>query len=185
MRKYSIQSGRGLSAPIKRALLLGAMALIQAAGAAQPANTAPAKGAFTGTWTVQWCDKTRPAVECGGFTVDLLQRGSRICGSHGAATAGLTRVDEGNGRSILGTAVGSTAVLTVRSGRSGGIALVTVKRLSGALQWTRSEEIAEGNNGEDLIAVQAVLKPAKASEAAKQQFEATRTSCNAYWDASR
>lgn len=185
MRKYSIQPGQGFGAQVRRALLLGAMALTQSAGAAQPPSPPAAKGPFAGTWAIQWCDTSRPTVDCGGFTVDLLQRGSRICGSHGAATAGLTRVDEGNGRSILGTVVGSTAVLTVRSGRSGAIALVTIKRQRGALQWTRTEEIEEGSSGEDLIAVNAVLKPVKPSESAKQQFEATRSSCNAYWDASR
>lgn len=168
---------------MRLSLVCGATAFAQTACAVQP-NAATTQGAFTGTWTVQWCNKAWPSVECGGFTVDLWQRGDRICGSHGAATPGLSRVDEGKARSIVGMAVGPTAVLTVRSGRSGGVSLVTVKRQPDALQWTRTETITDGLGSDDLIAAEAVLKRARPSEAAQQQFDVVRTSCNAYWDAS-
>lgn len=181
MRKYSIRSGRGLGAHIKRTLLLGTMALTQAAGAAQPASVVPAKGTFTGAWSVQWCDKSQPAADCGGFTVYLVEQGGRICGAHDGASPGLSRLDEGGDRSVLGMAVGSTAVLTVQSGRSGGVSLVTVKRQRDALNWLRTETVTQGNGDTDVIANKAVLRREKPADVSRERMDAVQAACKTHW----
>lgn len=183
MRKYSIQPGQGLGASVRLALVLGAVALTQAAGAAQPASAAPAKGAFTGAWSVQWCDKSRPAADCGGFTVYLLEQGGRICGAHDGATPGLTRLDEGKDNSVVGTAVGSAAVLTIQSGRSESVSLATVKRQRDALDWVRTETITKGNGDTDVIANKAVLRRVKPADVSKERMDAVRAACKTHWGA--
>src|SRR6185436_11652410 len=71
---------------------------------------------FAGAWAEPLCahgDRER----CGGFFLYIVQKGSRLCGDHFAATPGLGRLNEGGPRSIVGTVVGKTAVVSVTSGR--------------------------------------------------------------------
>ena len=92
------------------------------------ASISPAQGAksdFSGEWGVEWCDKADPKADCGGFSVSLAQEGDRLCGSYSGARVRLTQIDEGGSRAIHGVVVGDTAVLTIESGRSGAIYLVS------------------------------------------------------------
>ncbi|GAA6141650.1 hypothetical protein [Hydrogenophaga sp. 5NK40-0174] len=170
-------------------LVVGAMALAQAAcanagtagghGAAGPSNT------FAGSWSVKVCDKAMPAGECGGFTVDLLQKGSRICGAHHAATPRLSRIDEGQGRSVVGTVVGNTAVLTIRSGRNGAIAMATLEKQADGVHWVRTEKVLDGEGGDDLIAVDTVLERSKPEDLNPASHDALASLCKAYWGEAR
>ncbi|MEZ5702807.1 MAG: hypothetical protein R3E42_14000 [Burkholderiaceae bacterium] len=112
---------------------------------AGPAQGAEAQADFSGSWRVSWCDKERPKAECGSFTVHLAQKGERVCGTHTGATPGLSRMDEGGPRSIVGQVVGTTAVLAIRSGRSEGISLVSAHERANAIDWRRRETVQSGN----------------------------------------
>lgn len=103
----------------------------------------PAK--FTGSWDVKWCVKDRPG-PCGGFKVFLIQEGDRVCGTHYGEDMRANRIDEGNPTSIVGSAIGSTAILAVTSGRNNGIYLVKATRNGSSINWKMIETIADGNN---------------------------------------
>ena len=93
---------------------------------------------------MKWCDKTNPALDCGGFNVTLVQDGDRICGDFGGALVNLRQVDEG---SVVGTAIGETAVLAVESYRNGSITLVRVTLQGSDLHWEQVDSILSGGGG--------------------------------------
>ena len=109
---------------------------------------------FTGRWSVKWCDRTNPTLDCGGFDVSLVQDGDRICGDFGGALVNLRQVDDG---SIVGTAVGETAVLAVESYRNGSIALVRATLQGSDLHWKQVDEVRRGGADIAIIAADEVL----------------------------
>ncbi|HEV7269405.1 hypothetical protein [Pseudoxanthomonas sp.] len=113
-----------------------------------------AKPDFTGGWSVKWCDRTNPALECGGFDVALVQDGERICGDFGGALVNLRQIDEG---SIVGTAVGDTAILAVESFRNGSIALVRATLKGSDLHWKQVDNVRRGETDIAIIAADEVL----------------------------
>lgn len=119
---------------------------------------------FTGTWSVSWCNKARPDQACGGFTVHLLQQGSRLCGAHSSATPNLSRLDEGGEHSIVGTVLNDTAVLAIRSGRNDSIHLVTARQQGGALVWQLTDTVLKSDTDTEVIPIREKLS--KASTAA-------------------
>jgi len=145
IRQYN-QGGRLRRAAAGALLVLGSTFAL----ADEPAN-------FTGTWSVAWCDKTQPGKDCGGFTVHLLQQETWLCGTHSGATPNLTRVDEGDDPSILGTVMGDTAVLTIRSGRNDSIHLVTARRQAGSLDWQLTDTVRKGDTDTEVIALREKL----------------------------
>lgn len=157
--------------------ILGAALLL---GLGHLAPAAAAQADFSGTWSVDWCDKSRPSTGCGGFTVHLLQKGDRICGTHSAASPGLSRMDEGADRSIVGQVVGRTAVMTIQSGRSEGIYLVSARKRSATIDWRRTETVKLANGDTDLIANQALMHKTKPIEGDQGQAS-MRAACQAYW----
>lgn len=144
------------------------------------APAAAAQADFSGTWTVDWCDKRRPSTECGGFTVHLMQKGDRVCGTHSAASPGLSRMDEGAARSIVGQVVGRTAVMTIQSGRTEGIYLVSARKRTATIDWRRTETVKAANGDTDLIANQALMHKTKTTEGDQGQAN-MRAACQAYW----
>src|SRR5690606_19315702 len=68
-----------------------------------------------GNWSVEWCDRSQPELDCGFFNVTLVQDGEKLCGDYGGALVAQRQVDEGD---IVGSVVGRTAVLAVESGRN-------------------------------------------------------------------
>ena len=109
---------------------------------------------FTGRWSVKWCDRTNPTLDCGGFDVSLVQDGDRICGDFGGALVNLRQVDDG---SIVGTAVGETAVLAVESYRNGSITLVRATLQGSDLHWEQVDSILRGGTDIAIIATDEVL----------------------------
>src|SRR3546814_6739693 len=88
------------------------------------ARQKPAANAdFDGDWSVEWCDKTHPGSDCGGFNITLVQEDDRICGTYSGANAGLSQIDDGSPRAILGAVVRNVAILAISSTRSGDIYL--------------------------------------------------------------
>jgi len=77
--------------------------------------------------------------------------------------------------------MGSSAVLTIQSGRSEGISLVTVKRQRNALDWTRTETVTKGNGDTDVIANKAVLRRAKPADVPDERMAAVRAACKTHW----
>lgn len=128
-------------------------------------TTQAANADFNGAWSVKWCDKTNPRLDCGGFNITLRQDGDRLCGDFGSALVNLRQVDEG---SIVGTVVGNTAVLAVESMRNQSIALVRAERQGNTLHWKVVDEIRPGGADIDIIALNDRLtKDPKKSPAAK------------------
>ena len=124
------------------------------ADAASPKAEPPAD--ISGTWSVEWCDRTNPKLDCGGFNVTLVQDGARLCGDFGGALVNLRQIDDGQ---VVGTVVGNTAVLAVESGRNGSISLVRAERHGDTLKWRVVDNIRKGDNGDtDVIALNDVLK---------------------------
>jgi hypothetical protein len=139
---------------------------------------------FTGTWSVAWCDKARPDQACGGFTVHLMQQGSRLCGAHSGATPNLTRLDEGGDQSIVGTVVADTAVLTIRSGRNDSISLVTARRQGEALDWQLTDTVLKSDTDTEVIPTREKLSKT-AMAASAQGFDAMHKACLAHWQPGR
>ena len=153
-------------------------------GMLDPAQGAAARSDFSGSWRVSWCDKARPQVECGAFTVHLAQKGDRICGTHTGASIGLSRMDEGGPRSIVGQVVGRTAVLAIRSGRSDAIFLVSARERANAIDWHRQETVQSGNGDTDVIADQALLQR-WTPEPSREARQAAEAACQTYWTSGR
>ena len=139
---------------------------------------------FTGTWSVSWCNKARPDQACGGFTVHLLQQGSRLCGAHSGATPNLSRLDEGGDQSIVGTVVADTAVLTIRSGRNNSVHLVTAHLQGGALDWQLTDTVLKSDTDTEVIPTREELTKA-ATAAPAQGFDDMQKACRAHWQTGR
>src|SRR3546814_3688481 len=74
------------------------------------ARQKPAANAdFDGDWSVEWCDKTHPGSDFGGFNITLVQEDDRICGPYSGAPAGLSPIHDGSTREILGALVRNDA----------------------------------------------------------------------------
>ncbi|TWT19071.1 hypothetical protein FQY83_11915 [Luteimonas marina] len=112
---------------------------------------------FNGSWSVEWCDRADPDLDCGGFSVTLVQDGSHICGGFGGALVNLRQVDEGD---VVGRVDGDTAILEVRSGRNDAIVRVRARRVGGDLHWEQDGTVRRGGPDIDVIAFDDVLKPA-------------------------
>lgn len=110
-----------------------------------------AKPGFSGPWSVEWCDKTQPDRECGGFSLYLVQDGDRICGEHQMATVGLARLDEGQPGSVLGTVSGNRATVVIDATRSGAKYLATAERSGSRLKWRIVGMVVAGQHDEPTI----------------------------------
>ncbi|GAA4802116.1 hypothetical protein [Lysobacter hankyongensis] len=104
-----------------------------------------AKPAFDGAWSVRFCDKAAPSRDCGGFWLYLVQDGDRLCGDFYAATPGLSRVDEGGGRWVLGVSTGNVASVVIESTRNNATYLATAQKKGGRLEWRLIGPIEAGS----------------------------------------
>jgi len=134
--------------------LLSALCIgMVACASSQPVQAA--KAGFSGTWSVQWCDKTDPNADCGGFDVDLTQTGDKISGNSFGARARLTQIDEGG--IIHGIALGNTAILTIESRRSSGIYLIQATLDGRCMRWKMRDTVREEEQDIAIIATDDVL----------------------------
>ncbi|MGE8281863.1 MAG: hypothetical protein ACN6O2_15695 [Stenotrophomonas sp.] len=136
-----------------------------------------AKANFDGEWSVEWCDRTAPEADCGGFTASLVQDGDRLCGDYSGARVRLTQIDEG-GR-ILGIVIGSTAVLTIESERSGGIYLVQASVDGDRMDWKMRDTVRRADHDIDIIAQNDELKRRTLDAGLKQQHARVTSECQA------
>src|SRR3546814_17061340 len=78
------------------------------------ARQKPAANAdFDGDWSVEWCDKTHPGSDCGGFNFNLVQEDDRICGTYTGAKAGRSQLDDRTPCEILVAVVSNVAILAI------------------------------------------------------------------------
>lgn len=93
-------------------------------------------------------------LDCGGFNVSLVQRNESICGDFGGALVGLRQVDEGT---VVGSAVGDTAILAVESVRNQAIVLVRAERSGDMLRWKVIDDVKRGSGDIDVVALDDIL----------------------------
>lgn len=140
---------------------LASLLLFSCAGLAGCTSSPPvhaAKADFNGAWSVQWCDKTDPDADCGGFDVELTQVGDKISGESFGARARLAQIDEGG--VVRGIAIGNTAILTIESLRSGGIYLVEATIEGRCMRWKMRDTVRKSERDIDIIAGEDVLTKA-------------------------
>lgn len=123
---------------------LGTASLPACASTPKPPPTAD----FSGDWRVKWCDRTNPKLDCGGFDISVVQEGNRLCGDFGGALVNLRQIDDGT---LIGTAVGNTAVLAVQSNRNGAIHLVRAELQGDALKWEEVDLVRKADNNDILV----------------------------------
>lgn len=121
-----------------------------------PVSQAHATAAgLTGVWAMKWCDND-PSHECGGFYLYLVQKGDRICGSF-YATLNAGRLNEGAPRSVVGTLSGSTAIVSIQSGRDNSFFRAKATRAGNKLDWRILEKLKAVEGDEPLIPEKAHL----------------------------
>lgn len=146
----------GCSQSAAQRIAVGDTAPGAAAAVSGAADAGSTRERFDGSWSVEWCDRSRPDLDCGGFTATLVQQGDRVCGDFGGALMNQRQVDEGD---IVGSVVGDTAVLAVESGRNGMIALVRAELRDGALHWREVDNIRPGGSDTAVIATDDLMAP--------------------------
>lgn len=140
------------------ALWLGAAMLAWPLGGCATTPAPADTGSFAGSWHVPWCHPTRTDLECGGFSITLVEKEGRICGTYFGARVNLNQVDEGMPDSIRGVRVGDVAVMTIESARSGDIHLVRAELAQNGLTWKIVDEVHEADGDIDIIAMDDVLQ---------------------------
>lgn len=136
---------------------------------------------FSGVWGVDWCSASDPDTDCGRFVLYLVQSGNRICGSYFGARPGLSQIDEGGPRSVLGVAVGATAVLSLKSERSGAIYLATARKSRNTLAWKPEATIEKAEHVDlDIVALDENLAR-KNDGAATEDLARVRKECGEKW----
>lgn len=138
-----------------------------------------AKADFGGEWSVKWCDKTDPQADCGGFYLSLVQEGDRLCGSYNGARVRLSQIDDGGSRAIRGVVVGDTAVLTIESGRSGAIYLVSADVRGDRLRWKKRDTVREADQDIDIIATDDELQRSPPGSEISERHADTVAACRA------
>ncbi len=119
-----------------------------------PHSAHAADSRFEGVWSAKWCDAQTPERECGAFEIVLVRERGRLCGTHSAATLGLSRIDEGAAASVIGaeaSAKSDTASLVLTSSRNGARYLATATLRDDRLQWRMHGMIAPGSEDEPTI----------------------------------
>jgi hypothetical protein len=138
-----------------------------------------AKADFGGEWSVKWCDKTDPKADCGGFYVSLVQDRDRLCGSYNGARVRLSQIDDGGSRAIRGVVVGNTAVLTIESGRSGAIYLVSASLRADHMRWKMRDTVREADQDIDIIATDDELQRSPSGKERSERYADVIAACRA------
>jgi len=152
-----VRAAPGVEVKPAFACLVFSIGILGCAGVPRATVASQAGDAFDGTWSVAWCDRSRPQLDCGGFSVTLVQDGDRICGEFGGALVNLRQLDDGT---VVGHVDGDTARLDVTSGRNDEVVRVHARRIDGQLHWRQAEELRRGNGDVSVMAIDEVLAPA-------------------------
>lgn len=145
---------------LRQRWIFGAMMVCVSFGATcGDTNSAQAaQSPFEGVWSAKWCDANAPQRECGAFEIVLVRERERLCGTHSAATLGLSRIDEGDAASVIGVETGAeisagsdAASLVLTSRRNGAKYLATATLRGDRLHWRMHGMIAPGLSDEPTI----------------------------------
>ncbi|MBS0454875.1 MAG: hypothetical protein JSS14_26555 [Proteobacteria bacterium] len=119
------------------------------AGVLVSGSLALAAEPFGGRWAIDLrsASERQRGAECGIAAFTLQQTGDSISGSRSMATVDCGRLNEEG--PVVGTVVGSTAVLVVTSGRDGTIVMGKAKLANGKLQWQTLREVQVGADRTD------------------------------------
>lgn len=161
------------------AFVLATMVGMTLAGCATASRAQSAPADFSGTWSVRWCDRSNPKLDCGGFNLDLIQDGERLCGDFGGALVNLRQVDEGR---VTGSVVGHTAIIAVASQRSESVVLVRAELSGNALRWKQVDTVVEGNGDISVIATDERLTREREQQKMDGATAKPRRTCAADFD---
>lgn len=124
-------------------------------------TSAYAADAMGGAWTGWVCPQGggKDVARCSSFTLQLLARNNRVCGSHLFATAGAREMDEGELPSLFATVDAELATGTVESGRGSSPMRLPVKlsREGDELHW----QLVETPVGDYLLPASIRMKRAR------------------------
>lgn len=143
---------RSLDRLVKFWIPVGCLALTACAHAQRSPSTTD----FGGSWSVKWCDRTASDADCGGFVITLAQDGDLLKGEASGARVRLAQIDEAV--TVHGIVIGSTAVMTVESGRSGAIYLVQASVDGDCMSWKVRDTVQAAQRDVDIIANDDVLR---------------------------
>ncbi|HEY9101941.1 hypothetical protein [Chitinimonas sp.] len=112
-----------------------------------PISVLAADADFSGRWFIDLRSKEerKAKVECGSAEFYLVQKGKKITGQHTFATPQCGRMNDSEEETVKGEVIGSTAILTVTSGRNGAVVRGKAVLQKGALHWQVLEEIKAGD----------------------------------------
>jgi len=162
---------------IPKALFVVLLVILSCLADAMSRSGGEAIATFRGMWAGRRC--ARDDSTCGSFSIVLAQRGRIICGSHASATPDLSRVDEGDAGSIVGTVTGNAAVVTITSGRNGASYVASISLSSGRANWSVIGPASVPATGDsDLIPTAAILSKVDSPEARDQM---TRLAIECKW----
>lgn len=148
---------------------LAACVLVPLLAGCATGSSAATRPGFEGSWHVPWCDARRSGADCGGFSITLVEREGRLCGTYDGARVGLTQIDEGSGKAIKGVRIGNSAVMTLTSARSGDIYLVRGELQGDRLVWKVIGDVHDAEGDVDVIATDDTLQRAPQWNAAQQR----------------
>jgi len=147
-----------------------------ACASSQPVQAA--KADFNGVWSVKLCDEANPQLQCGSFDLYLTQNGDRICGDHFVATPGLSRLDESDPGTVIGTFNGKSAVLLINSTRNNAWYLANGEISGTDLVWRRVGMAVAGLDDEPpIIPKESTLSQTTAPEYIKHLKELESAPC--------
>lgn len=108
---------------------------------------------FSGRWFIDLRSKEerKAKVECGYAEFYLEQKGKKITGQHTFSTPQCGRMNDSEDETVQGEVVGSTAILTVTSGRNGAVVRGKAVLKKGTLHWQIVEELKEGEKGDSAL----------------------------------
>lgn len=170
----AIGTSPGRTSRVLVGLLPALCAGLVACASSQPAQAA--KADFNGAWTVKLCDKANPKLQCGSFDLYLVQRDERICGQHFVSTPGLSRLDEGDPSSVLGTFDGSKATVVIENTRDGAKYLATAQLSKAGLRWHLVGAVTAGETPPDSVIPADAELTRNAQDYAKEQWEGLKDS---------
>jgi hypothetical protein len=101
---------------------------------------------FEGSWIQRTC--ARAAESCGYFSLTLIQREKVLCGSHQIASDNQAMIDgESSTMSIVGSIVGNSAFLALKSDRDGTAFLARLTPSADRVAWRIVGMVGGGADG--------------------------------------
>jgi hypothetical protein len=137
---------------LKRLLILVAACAPLSSLFGMPSAHAADGSDFSGAWVAWICPSgaSKDSGKCSNFVIELIQKDSKLCGTHVFATPGASQMDEGEAASLTGDITGDTASVIVLSSR-----VSPPLKVSGELKLTKSSRLQwrrQGNpSGDHLL----------------------------------